>query len=382
MLLLRFSKHWMRLLSKLADSGVSTIAERVLAGEELSKREACALMEEGDLYLLGFLADELRRRQVGDLVSFVVNRQINYTNACVAGCKFCAFYRPPRSGEAYTLSVEEVVEKASQAAREGATELHIVGAHNPELPFEYYESMLRELRRRFPELHLKAFTATEIAFFSRNFGMSIREVLLRLKEAGLRSMPGGGAEILDEELRRQLCPGKASAREWLRVMRTAHELGIKSNATMLFGHVESLRHRVEHMLKLRELQKETRGFMSFIPLVYHPENTPLKRSMPELMRTSAVDVLRTIAVARILLGESFRNIRAYWVMLGKKLAQVALHYGANDLDGTVVEERVAHAAGAETEQFATREELVALIREAGRVPVQRSTDYRIIQRWD
>ncbi len=372
----------MRLLHALRNSEAYEIAEKALAGEELSRQDGYALIESDNLFLLGALADELRRRQVGDVVTFVVNRQINYTNVCVSACHFCAFYRTPESGEAYTLSVEEVLEKAAQAAREGATELHIVGAHNPELPFEYYEEMLRALRQRFPQLHLKAFTATEIAFFSKNFKMSVREVLSRLKEAGLRSMPGGGAEILDEGLRRKLCPGKASAEEWLSVMRTAHELGIRSNATILFGHVETLRQRVDHMLKLRELQKETQGFMSFIPLVYHPENTPLKRSMPELMRTSAVDILRTIAVARILLGESFRNIRAYWVMLGKKLAQVALHYGANDLDGTVVEERVAHAAGAKTDQLATKEELIALIREAKRIPAQRSTDYQIIKRWD
>ncbi len=354
------------------------ILDEVLSGGTLSERDACLLLREGNLHALGMAADELRRRQCGDEVGFVVNRQINYTDVCVARCTFCAFHSEP--GEGYVLTLEEVLRKAREAVEMGATELHIVGAHNPEIPFEYYEDMLRMLRQRFPEVHLKAFTATEIAFFSRNFGMSVREVLDRLRAAGLQSLPGGGAEILDDSLRRELCPGKASADEWLGVMRTAHELGIPSTATMLFGHIETPEHRVKHMAKLLELQRETGGFLAFIPLVYQPENNPLA-SKYGLEGTSAGDVLRTIAVARLMLGESFRNIRAYWVMLGRKLAQVALHYGANDLDGTVIEERVASSAGADSAGGISLQELVHMIREAGRIPVQRTTDYRVVRRF-
>ena len=354
--------------------------EDVMRGEALPERDACLLMRSEHVHALGMASDMLRQKQCGDEVGFVINRQINYTNICTARCAFCAFHATPGSDRGYLLSLEEVLEKAAEAVRRGATELHIVGGHNPEVPFEYYEEMLRMLRERFPEVHLKAFTATEIAFFSKNFRMSVREVLERLREAGLQSLPGGGAEILDDSLRSELCPGKAGAREWLEVMRTAHSMGILSTATMLFGHVETPEQRVRHMAKLRELQAETGGFLAFIPLLYQPENNPLARRYG-LEGATPQDVLRTISVARLMLGASFRNIRAYWVMLGRKLAQVALHYGANDLDGTVIEEKVASSAGAGAASGIDVEELVHLIKDAGRVPVQRTTDYRVVRRF-
>jgi len=357
-----------------SDSEAAEIIAQHAAGEELGAGEIEKLFQ-GELHLVCSYADYLRERQVGDYASFVINRQINYTNTCISKCSFCAFYRE----KGYTMSIDDIVARAKEAVEQGATELHIVGAHNPEIPFEYYEEVLRTLKLLFPNITLKAFTATEIAFFARNFGMSIEEVLSRLKQAGLDYMPGGGAEILSERIRKKICPGKASAQEWLNVMRTAHSLGIKTNATMLFGHIESYRDRAEHLLKLKELQEETHGFLSFIPLVYHPANNPLGKVVKH--KTSGVDILKTIAISRIVLGDSFRNIRAYWIMLGKKLAQVALRCGANDIDGTVIEEKVAHEAGAESETRASVSELVAIIKGAGLIPVQRSTDYKIIRKW-
>ncbi len=354
------------------------IIESLLSGEELTERDAVKLFD-SELHLLTSFADYLREKQAGNYGSFVINRQINYSNICISRCSFCAFYRRRGEEGAYTLSTEEVLKKASEAVAQGATELHIVGSHNPEIPFEYYENILREIKKKFPDIALKAFTATEIHFFSKNFRMSPREILERFKEAGLNFMPGGGAEILDDSIRRKLCSNKASSKDWLDVMRTAHELGIKSNATMLFGHIETPEQRVKHMFRLRELQRDTGGFLSFIPLVYHPENNPLGEMVKR--KASGVDILKTVAISRIVLGESFRNIRAYWIMLGKKLAQIALRSGANDIDGTVIEERVAHEAGARTSNSATVEELVALIRKAGLRPAQRTTDYSIIRKW-
>ncbi len=374
--------NWMsgfdQILKISKEEEATEIIQGILSGEKLTEKDASKLFK-SDLHLITGFADYLREKQAGDYASFVINRQINYSNICISRCKFCAFYRKSGEEGAYTMSREEILNKASEAVAMDATELHIVGSHNPDIPFEYYEGTLRQIKKKFPDISIKGFTATEIHFFSNNFRMSTREVLERLKEAGLDFMPGGGAEILDDSIRKKLCPAKASSREWLDVMKTAHELGIKSNATMLFGHIEKPEQRVKHMFRLMKLQEKTGGFLSFIPLVYHPENNPLGREIG--MKASGVDILKTIAISRIVLGESFTNIRAYWIMLGKKLAQVALRSGANDIDGTVLEEKVAHEAGASTSKSATVEELLAMIRKAGLKPVQRSTDYNIIRKW-
>lgn len=329
-----------------------------------------------DLHELGEKADSINRKS--NLVTFVVNRHINYTNVCVSKCSLCAFYRNPDDSDAYFMSIKEVLRKADEAVRAGATELHIVGSHHPEVGIEYFEEMFSEIKRRFPHVIIKALTATEIHYLSKQEKMSVREVLSRLKDAGLQAMPGGGAEILDDEIRKIVCPNKAKADEWLEVMRTAHELGIRSNATMLFGHIEEIRHRAIHLFKLWKLQEETGGFVAFIPLVFHPENTKLKEMGLVSEKTNPIDILKTIAVSRIVLS-NFASVRAYWVMLGEKLAQIALNYGANDIDGTLMEEKITHAAGATTPLYLPKEKILNLIRGANKIPAERDTFYNILR---
>ncbi len=319
----------------------------------------------------------MRANSMNDnVVTFVINRHINYTNICVSKCPLCAFHRSKGDDDSYLMSVEEVVKKAEEAVRLGAKELHIVGSHNPDVSVEYFEEMFSEIKRRFPDVVIKALTATEIHFLAKKERMSIRELLSRLKDAGLQAMPGGGAEILVDEIRKKICPNKAKAGEWLKVMEIAHSLGIRSNATMLFGHIESYRHRAIHLYKLWKLQEKTHGFLAFIPLVFHPKNTKLEEIVKD--KTDPVDVLKTIAVSRIVLN-NFRSIRAYWVMLGEKLAQIALNYGANDIDGTLMEERITHSAGAETPVYLPLERILRIIRGAGKVPAERDTFYNILK---
>ena len=327
---------------------------------------------EMSLHELGTIADSMNDK----IVTFVINRHINYTDICISKCPLCAFHKDV--GEGYLMSVEEVLEKAKEAVELGATELHIVGGHNPNVSLEYFEEMFRAIKERWPHVVIKALTATEIHFLSKLERMSVKEVLSRLKDAGLQAMPGGGAEILDDEIRKRICPNKASSDEWLKVMETAHEMGIRSNATMLFGHIESYKHRAKHLYRLWKLQEKTHGFLAFIPLVFHPENTGLKKAGLVERRTDPVDILKTIAVSRIVLN-NFRSIRAYWVMLGERLASVALRYGANDVDGTLIEEKVTHAAGAKTPLYMPVEKLMWIIRGAGKRPAQRDTFYNILK---
>jgi len=364
------------------DDDLQEIAEKALAGEELSRDDGIALFESDNLFLIGALADELRRRAVGDVVTFVVNRHINYTNVCVSGCRFCAYFMEEGQPGGYTMSLEDIMERIRRSVSLGITELHIVGSHHPSLPFEFYVEMLESIKREFPHLHLQAFTATEIKYFSEISGLSVEEVLRQLKDAGLGSLPGGGAEILKDELREKLCPNKATADEWLEVMAMAHRLGLKSNATMLFGHIETKEDRVDHLIRLREAQKETGGFQAFIPLPFHPANTPLKNDGIVEDGPSGVDILKTMAVSRIMLSGYIDHIRAFWVMTGKRLAQISLNYGVNDLDGTVVEERITHAAGAQTAEYTPKDEIIWLIREAGFVPAQRTTTHEIIETFE
>jgi aminodeoxyfutalosine synthase len=321
---------------------------------------------------LGRLADWVRRRLHGDATYYNVNRHLNPTNVCVYtyNCKFCSFAALPGEGHAWAMSHDEVYAHAAKQGGENATEFHIVGGLHPELPLAWYEEMLRGLRARFPRAHLKAFTAIEIGWFAKLEKLSIEEVLRRLVAAGLGSLPGGGAEIFHPEVREVICDGKLDADEWIEVHRVAHRMGLKSNCTMLYGHVEKAHHKVDHLLRLRALQDETAGFNAFIPLAYHPENNYLGLRW----HTTGLDDLRHIAAARLVL-DNIPHVKAYWVMVTPKLAQVALRFGADDLDGTIVEEHIYHMAGAETAQQLTRGELERIVRLAGLRPVERDTLY-------
>jgi len=363
---------------RLEDFALSAIADKVLAGERLSFEDGVALFESNDLLALGYLANHVREKLHGRRTYFNVNRHINPTNVCVASCKLCAFGRKPDAPGAYTMALEEAFEAAGRGWIEAVTEFHIVGGLHPDLPFEYYCDLLHGLKQRFPSVHLKAFTAVEIGYYSHITQLPIREILVRLKDAGLDSLPGGGAEIFAPKIRRVICDHKIGAHTWLKVHRLAHELGMHSNATMLYGHIESAEDRVDHLLQLRNLQDQTRGFLTYVPLAFHPANTELGKMVKE-RETSGFADLKNVAVARLLL-DNFPHIKAYWIMMSPRVAQVALRFGADDLDGTVVEEKIYHDAGATTPQALTRKEIIRLIREAGPEPIERDTLYRPVTR--
>ncbi len=356
------------------------IEAKVHSGTRLSAEEGIALFGCDDLAYLGRLANVVRERKNGNYAYFNVNRHINLTNVCTSKCKFCAFYREPDEEGAYVMTVEEAVQAALESSPLGITELHIVSALHPDLPFSYYVDVIRELKKALPDVHMQAFTAVEIDYFSKISGKSVREVLTELKEAGLGSMPGGGAEVFSGRVREAVCSNKASAKRWLEVMKTAHELGIKSNATMLYGHIETVEERIDHMIKLRELQDETSGFQSFIPLAFHPDNTPLSE-IRKFERPTAHENLKMISISRLML-DNFDHIKAFWIMLGLKTAQLSLDFGADDLDGTVVQEKITHAAGAETEEAIEKDEIIRIIKEAGGVPVERDTLYNVVRIYD
>ncbi len=362
----------------LDDIQLRPVAEKVMAGERLGFEDAVTLFRSNDLLAIGYLANSVRQKLYGKLTYFNVNRHINPTNVCVASCRLCAFGRKPDAPGAYTMALEEAFRIAGENWTEAVTEFHIVGGLHPDLPFQYYVDLIRGLRERFPTVHLKAFTAVEIAYYSHISKLSIREILGNLKEAGLGSLPGGGAEIFAPAVRRVICDHKIGAHTWLKVHRTAHELGLHSNATMLYGHIESAEDRVDHMLQLRNLQDETHGFQTFIPLAFHPANTELGKLVPHRETTGFTD-LKNVAISRLVL-DNFPHIKAYWIMMTPRVAQVALRFGADDIDGTVVEEKIYHDAGATTPQAMTRQQLIRLIRETGLEPFERDTLYRPVTR--
>ncbi len=351
------------------------IAAKVKEGVRLDAADALTCLTTPHLLPLGKLADTVRRRINGNVTFFNVNRHINPTNVCVYtyNCKFCSFAALKGESHAWQMSHDEVYAHAADQGGNRATEFHIVGGLHPDLSLAWYEEMLRGLKQRFPNAHLKAFTAIEIGWFAKLEKISIEEVLRRLRDAGLGSLPGGGAEIFHPEVREIICDGKLDAGEWIEVHRVAHRMGIKSNCTMLYGHVERPEHKVDHLLRLRDLQDETGGFNAFIPLAYHPENN----YMGLKYHTTGIDDLRHIAASRLVL-DNIPHIKAYWVMITPKLAQVALRFGADDMDGTIVEEKIYHMAGAGTTQQLTRSELERIVREAGFVPVERDTLYNPI----
>jgi len=360
-------------------SDIGDLIEKVERGERLDLEDGVRLFRSDALLAVGWAADLVRTKLNGDRTYYVVNRHINYTNVCKNRCRFCAFSKSEGESGAYALSVDEIIAKAEDARRDvDFTELHLVGGLHPDLPLDYYLEMLGELKRRMPNVHLQAFTAVEIEHVARLSELSVRETLIRLRDAGLGSLPGGGAEVFSPRIRSELCPEKLSPDGWLSVMRAAHELGIRSNATMLYGHIETAEEKVEHLIRLRDLQDETGGFLAFIPLAYHSEGTELG-SRDGRKRPSGIEDLKTIAVSRLML-DNFPHIKSFWIMLGLKLAQVSLHFGADDFDGTVVEEKITHSAGAETPEGLTVAEIERLIRETGTIPVERDTLYAEVKR--
>ena len=355
-------------------SDVVDIFDKVVAGERITPDDGLRLLACGDLAALGAMANLVRERLNGDRTYYVVNRHINYSNICVNACRFCAFSRKRGDAGAYEMTLDEIFRTAQKSLVEPITEFHIVGGLHPTLPFSFYEEMLRGLKAIAPDVHLQAFTAVEIAHIAARGGLSVRETLQRLRAAGLGSIPGGGAEVFAPALRRALCPTKLSGEDWLDVMRTAHTLGVRSNATMLYGHIEKPHQIIEHLDRLRALQDETGGFVAFIPLMFHVEHTQLTHLRPATGRRD----LEVMAVSRIYL-DNFPHLKAFWIMLGVKLAQVSLSFGADDMDGTVVMERITHAAGAKTPQALGVAELRALIEETGRVPIERTTLYELVE---
>ena len=361
-------------------STLNSVREKVDGGERLGFEDGLALLESDDLLALGELADTARRLRGGtDEVFFVQNINLYQTNVCRVKCKFCAFARTQKQEGAYTLTADEFVEDAvRQHEQLGFTEIHCVNGESPHVDLEFYVAVLRKLRSALPDVHLKFYTASEIHHMSTLSGLSHEDVLRELKEAGLDSMPGGGAEVFADRVRRLVAPGKEPAEDWFHVHDTAHRLGIPTQCTMLYGHVETYEERVDHFLRLREQQDRTGGFLSFIPLAFHPENTVFEQR--GWRHTTGTDDLKMLAVSRLLL-DNVPNIKAYWIMMGMPLAAVALHFGANDVQGTVVRETIFHAAGARTETEQKVDELVRFVRGAGRIPVQRDSLYNELRRW-
>ncbi len=351
---------------------LKAIQYKVDNNQRLDRKDALALFKSQDIFTIAKMAETVARRHNGDKVYYVRNIHVNPTNLCVNRCKFCAFSKSEGESGAYELSDRQILARIRKAMP--LSEVHLVGGLHPEWPFEHYLGTVKKIKRNFPDLHLKAFTAAEIDYMMRISGLTLDEVLLALKDAGLDAMPGGGAEIFAPSVRNKLCPEKLTGARWLEVIEAAHNAGIKTNATMLYGHLEKHTHRVDHLLKLRELQDRTGGFQAFIPLSYHPDNTEIGG-----VSVSGLDDLKTIAVSRLIL-DNFAHIKAYWVMLGEKISQLALRFGADDLDGTIVEEKVTYAAGAKSRRGITPEELKNIIRKVGKRPVERNCFYRQVRR--
>ena len=355
---------------------LAPIRAKVSAGARLSFDDGLALEASNDLFTLGELANLVRETKNGHVTYYNVNQHLNPTNVCVYRCTFCSFRADLKSPKGYVMTDEQILGRAREATEQGATELHIVGGLHHQLPYDWYLGIIRNIHREFPDLHLKAWTAVEWDWFERLTGRPTRELLAEMRDAGLGSLPGGGAEIFHPEIRTRICDYKADAEQWLRVHREWHELGGRSNATMLYGHIEKPEHRIDHLVRLRELQDITGGFQTFIPLAFHPSNNPLGK---DITKPSGLTDLKVMAISRLML-DNFPHVKAYWQMLGIKIAQAAQSYGADDLDGTVVHETIYHAAGSDSPQELGVADLRRLIEEAGRVPVERDTLYHEVVR--
>lgn len=358
------------------DKSLSDIHEKVNIGERLSVEDGARLFESKDLLQIGYMANFAKQRTVGDAVYFITNRHINYSNVCVNDCKFCAFSAQKGDPSGYTMEISEIMAAAADHP-EGTSEFHIVGGCHPDLPFSYYLEMIRTIKDRYPDIHIQAFTAVEIDHFSQISGVPLEDVIMQLRASGLGSLPGGGAEVFSPRVREKACNKKISGQRWLEVMSTVHKLGLKSNATMLYGHIETYLERAEHLAALRELQDETGGFQAFIPLPFHPKNT----EFASLTRSLAVEDLKMLAISRLML-DNFDHIKSFWIMIGPKLTQVSLAFGVDDVDGTVVEEKITHAAGADTDESIEKKILVNMIKEMGLRPIERDTLYNIVREYD
>ena len=353
---------------------LSSVREKMEAGEPLDIEDAKAILSSDDLIQIGKMARDLKYKKSGQKVYFVLNKHINYTNLCISKCKFCAFYRNGDESDAYTMEIDDIIEEISNAP-DGIKEVHIVGGLHPEKPFSYYVDMVSAIKKHFSNINVKAFTAVEIDYFSQLEGLSYRETLTILKNAGLDSMPGGGAEVFSERVRKKLYPNKIPYEKWSEVHRIAHDLNIPTNATLLFGHIETDDEIIDHLFKLRKIQEESPGFLCFIPLSFHPANTPLEK---DIKKVDAVKELKVLALSRLIL-DNFPHIKAYWVMLSPKVGQIGLHFGADDIDGTIGQERVTHAAGAKSPIGLAKDRMISMIKNAGFVPVERDALYNEIR---
>lgn len=365
-----------QLLENIIDSksNLSSIAKKVYNGERLSFDDGVALYKSNDLLSIGIMADHVRRKLHGNKTYFINNYHINPTNLCVGTCSFCAYKKESSDPLAYWMDVDEVVKRSLNAKERGASEIHMVSGLHPDHDLDFYCDVIKKIKEINPTIHMQAFTAVEIDYLADLANLSIEDTLRKLVDAGLGSMPGGGAEIFAPRVRQAICGVKVDANRWLDVHRTAHKLGMKSNSTMLYGHIETIEDRVDHMMKLRELQDETGGFMTFIPLAFHPENTQLNEFFP----TTGFDDLKNLAIGRLML-DNIPHIKAFWIQISEKIAQVSLTMGVDDMDGTVVEEKITHSAGARTAQHLAYEKIIHIIRSAGFQPIERDTVYNIIR---
>ena len=374
-------------LFKNADPIVSIILNNALSDKEISVEDGVTLYNTTgiDFHLVGLVADEIRRRRVGDIVSYVVNRNINFTNVCIKQCGFCAFSRDFREEEGYFLPTEEIVRRAKEAHQLGATEVCIQAGLPPDMEGDLYENICREIKKEIPDIHIHGFSPEEILYGATRSETSIEEFLKRMKEAGVDTLPGTSAEILDQELRDKISPGRISVKNWEKVIKTAHKIGINTTSTMMFGHVETLEDRVKHIAKLREIQKETGGFTEFVPLNFIPDEAPMyKHQLHEGIKDGASgnDVLLTHAIARIMLNNSINNLQMSWVKEGQKMSQLLLMWGANDFGGTLINESISTSAGSEHGQLLRPKEIRRLIKEIGRIPAERDTNYKILRKFD
>jgi aminodeoxyfutalosine synthase len=370
--------------SRISDPALHAIADKVMAGERLTPDDGIALFRTPDLLGLGTLADAVNRAKHGDRVTFAANQHINPTNVCIlrATCVFCSYARLPKEEGAYRYTMDQVWAEAEQAAGAMTREFHIVGGLDMKAGLAYYAEMFRGLKTRHPQVHIKALTAVEIAHIARIEKMSVRDVLVALRDAGLDTMPGGGAEVFSPGVRATIADRKLAGSEWIDVHRIAHGLGIRTNSTMLYGHVETMEDRIHHLGMLRDLQDETGGFLAYIPLAYHPDNNELGAELGRQgTATTGVDDLKNLAVGRLFL-DNFEHVKSHWIMVTPALSQLALHFGVNDLEGTVVREKIYHEAGAHTAQAMSLDELLRVIRGAGKVPAERDSLYNVLRTFD